>query len=122
MHAQLQQLPPAPPPNAPGIERIIGELVADATAAMLQGVAEMADGGLSRQTKAKGGDAIAELYGLRVFICGSDFESIAQVQGTAVLKARLSKVTSVMPTDAQFAEWISRTLGVLDAVVKARLH
>jgi hypothetical protein len=122
MHAQLQQLPPAPPPSNPGIERAVGELVADATAALLQGLAETVDGGLTRQTKAKGGDRIAELYSLKVFACGADFETVAKVQGTAVLKARMAKVTCTMPSDDQFAEWIGWTLGVLNAVVRARLH
>jgi hypothetical protein len=122
MHAELQQLPPAPPPSNPGIEHVVGELVAAATAALLEGLAETADGGLTRQTKAKGGNAVAELYDLKIFICGADFETVAKVQGTAVLKARMAKVTSVMPTDAQFAEWIGWTLGILDQVIKARLH
>jgi hypothetical protein len=124
MHAELLRLPSAPPPSQPGIERLIGELTADATAAMLQGLVEVADGGLTKKTKELGGSTVAELYQFRQFACplSMDFDAVAKVQGTLVLKARLSKVTKVPPTDAQLSEWIGWTLGVLDQVLKARLH
>jgi hypothetical protein len=119
----LQLTPPAPPSDS-GIERIVGELVADATAAMLQGLAETVDGGLTQKTKELGGSTVAELYQFRQFACQSlmDFETVAKVQGTAVLKARMAKVARTMPTDAQFADWISWTLDVLNKVIKARIH
>jgi hypothetical protein len=122
MHAELLRLPPAPPPHNPGIERIIGELTADATGALLQGLSEVVDGGLTRSTKVKGGDHIAQLYCLRVFLCGSDFETVAKVWGAAALKARLATVTEVLPSDLQIEEWIGWTLDILNQVVKARLH
>jgi hypothetical protein len=51
-----------------------------------------------------------------------DFETVAKVQGTAVLKARMAKVTEVLPSDDEFAEWISWTLDVLNKVIRARIY
>jgi hypothetical protein len=87
-------------------------------------LAETVDGGLTQRTKELGGSGIAELYQFRQFACQSlmDFETVAKVQGTAVLKARMAKVTRTMPSDDQFEEWIGWTLDVLNKVIKARIH
>jgi hypothetical protein len=103
---------------------MIGELVADATAALLQGLAETVDGGLSAKTRELGGNAVAELYQFRQFACQSlvDFETVAKVRGAIVMRERLAKVTQVMPSDTQFDEWIGWTLDILKQVVRARIH
>jgi hypothetical protein len=106
------------------IERIVGEWVAVAAGAIGLGMMERIDGGLRRETKVRGGDAIAELYQLRLFVCGApDFETVARKWGKVVLRERLARLPDrPVSTEAQLDEVISWVLSILDKVVRARVH
>ena len=106
------------------IERIVGEWVAVAVGAIGLGMMESMDGGLRGETKVRGGDAIAELYQLRLFVCGPpDFEATARKWGKVVLRERLARLPDrPVATEAQLDEAISWVLDILGKVVKARIH
>jgi hypothetical protein len=110
------------PPDS--IERLIGESVAIAAGAIGLGLMERMDGGLRRETKARGGDAIAELYRLRLFVCGPpDFEATARKWGQVVLRERLAKLPDrPVSTEAQLDEAVTWVLDILGKVVAARIH
>jgi hypothetical protein len=70
------------------IEHYVGRLVAGAAATLLEALAERSDGGLTRATRTRGGDRLAELYGLRCFMIGTwDFDAIAREYGRLALRA-----------------------------------
>jgi hypothetical protein len=105
------------------IERIVGEWTANAAIAVGQGLVESLDGGLRRETKVRGGDAIAELYSLRLFCGLPDFEVTARKWGKVVLRERLARLPDrPVSTEAQLDEAISWVLDILSKVVAARIH
>jgi hypothetical protein len=106
------------------IERLIGEWVAVAAGAISLGMMESMDGGLRRETKIRGGDAIAELYQLRLFVFGPpDFEVTARKWGKVILRERLARLSDrPAATEAQLDEAVSWVLDILGKVVKAQIH
>ena len=106
------------------IERLIGEWVAVAAGAIGLGMMECMDGGLRRETKVRGGDAIAELYQLRLFVFGPpDFEGTARKWGKVVLRERLARLPDrPVSTEAQLDEAVTWVLDILGKVVKARIY
>src|SRR5215472_16115227 len=78
------------------IERHIGALVAAAGLVIVEALAERADGGLTPKTKMRGGDQLAALHGLRLFMLPDwDFDAIARQHGAAALRA-----ADISPTNA----------------------
>src|SRR5262245_44582071 len=69
------------------LEQLIGEMVANAAAAVARALRERANGGLTPATKMYGGDLIARLYSLRqACLAELDFDAVAREQGAAVLR------------------------------------
>jgi hypothetical protein len=121
-HAALE----LPKPDAQqdlAIEKTIGELVATAAGALMQGLAErFEEAPLSCRVKDLCGDAVAQLYVMRQFGFRScDFDQIARREGKRALRERLAGAP-VTPTEEQLSEWISWPLDILSKVVKARSH
>jgi hypothetical protein len=53
-----------------------------------EALAERQDGGLTPATRARGGDLLAALHGLRLFMLADwDFDGICRVHGAAALRA-----------------------------------
>jgi predicted transcriptional regulator len=78
--------PAATPANA--IEHFVGQRVAALGAILLEGLHERANGGLTPRTKTAGGDQLAALHGLRLFMLADwDFDGICRVHGAAALRA-----------------------------------
>jgi len=77
---------PATPANT--IERYVGQRVAAAAGVILEALAERQGGGLSPATRTAGGDQLAALHGLRLFMLADwDFDAIAREHGAAALRA-----------------------------------
>lgn len=97
--------------SANTIEHYVGRQVAAAAAILLEALAERSDGALTPATRARGGDQLAALYGLRQFMVGTwDFDAIAREHGTAVLRETCG-------TDLD-----ARRIGILVDEVLAILH
>src|SRR5262245_55182370 len=118
MHAELQPLPP----NDRDLAMELGVAVADAVAAILVALSEHAGGGLTRQTRAKGGEMVARLFHLRQVVNGSfDFNGTAHREGKKVLRARLAGAP-VVPTEMELDTWIDSPLQMVAAIAAAKLH
>jgi hypothetical protein len=108
----------APAPSkadiAPTLERLVGELVAAAGMAIAEALAERSDGGLTPATRVRGGDLIAQLYGLRQFLIVDfpNFDSIARTHGLAALRA-----CDVPPATADVL--VNEVLAIVAKVVRA---
>jgi len=104
-----------PPPS---IERVIGDLVADACGAIAMALREYQDGGLRAETKLHGGDLIARLYSLRQYMVGYwDFDAMAREYGRLALRERYDDVS-----DVALDELVSWPLDILAKVVRSQLH
>ena len=70
------------------IERYVGQRVAAVAAIILEALQERQHGGLSPRTRTAGGDQLAALHGLRIFMLDDwDFDAIARKHGAAALRA-----------------------------------
>jgi len=70
------------------IERYVGQRVAAAAGAILEALDERQHGGLTPKTKMRGGELLAALHGLRVFMLADwPFDEIARRHGAAALQA-----------------------------------
>jgi len=91
MHPAVTTLAPSrSTASAPAntIERYVGRQVANAAMILLEALAERSDGGLTPATRTRGGDQLAALHGLRIFMLADwDFDAIARAHGGAALRA-----------------------------------
>ena len=84
---------PAPSPSAAKapantIELFVGRQVAAAGLAILEALDERQHGGLTPRTRQRGGDQLAALHGLRIFMLADwPFDEICRVHGAAALRA-----------------------------------
>jgi hypothetical protein len=71
------------------IEHFVGQQVAALAVVLLEGLHERANGGrLTPGTKTAGGDQLAALHGLRLFMLADwDFDGICRIHGAAALRA-----------------------------------
>jgi len=84
------------PVQANTIENYVGRRVAAAGLAIAEALVERQDGGLTPATRARGGDLLAALHGLRLFMLADwDFDAIARQHGAVALRA-----ADVSPTTA----------------------
>jgi hypothetical protein len=76
------------PTPANTIERYVGQRVAAVAGIILEALQERQHGGLSPRTRTAGGDQLAALHGLRVFMLADwPFDEIARKHGAAALRA-----------------------------------
>jgi len=76
----------SPPANT--IETYVGQRVAAVAATILEALQERAGGGLTPATRTRGGDLLAALHGLRLFMLADwPFDEICRVHGAAALRA-----------------------------------
>ena len=86
----LASAPPTAKTIAPAntIENYVGQRVSAVAAILLEALAERQDGGLTSSTKMRGGDLLAALHGLRLFMIADwPFDEICRVHGAAALRA-----------------------------------
>jgi len=70
------------------IEHYVGQRVAAVAAILLEALDERQHGALSPRTKMAGGDQLAALHGLRIFMLADwPFDEICRVHGAAALRA-----------------------------------
>ena len=70
------------------IEHYVGQRVAAVAAILLEALDERQHGALSPRTKMAGGDQLAALHGLRIFMLADwPFDEIARKHGAAALRA-----------------------------------
>src|SRR5262249_59399041 len=127
-HACPSLLPPLS--SAPSFAELIGELVATATAAIAQALAERQDGGLTVTTKRVAEDLIVQLYSLqRACVSeGVDFDALARSHGQRAIVRRYAELRhlpdapDVELTDVMVNEMISWPLDFLNKIVRARMH
>jgi hypothetical protein len=104
------------PASTSSLEPLVGKLVASAAFVIVEALAEYQAGGLTPVTKSRGGDLIAELYGLRQFMLADfDFDSIARTHGGAALRS-----ADVNPTTADCL--VDEVLILLHKVVQGTLN
>jgi len=78
----------AAPTPANTIERYVGQRVAAAGIAIAEALDERQHGRLSTATRTRGGDLLAALHGLRLFMLADwPFDEICRVHGAAALRA-----------------------------------
>ena len=119
----LARAPSAAKPKfnpASSLERIVGEAVAVAAAAIGEALGEYQDAGLTPRTRNQGGEAIVHLFRLKLFLAADfpDFDAVAKEQGVAALRAATDG--EVSPTTC--ALLIDSTLEILARVVAAELN
>jgi hypothetical protein len=101
------------------LERQVGEVVAEAAAALLAALDEFQSGGLTPRTKMRGGDAIVALYKLRAFMVPHwNFDDIAHREGTTALRAACSDELTSRTIDVL----IDEVLDILRKVVRDNLN
>jgi len=84
----LAPSPSAAKAPANTIETYVGRRVAAVAAILLEALQERQHGGLSPRTRTAGGDQLAALHGLRIFMLDDwDFDAIARKHGAAALRA-----------------------------------
>jgi hypothetical protein len=84
----LAPSPSAAKAPANTIETYVGRRVAAVAAILLEALQERQHGGLSPRTRTAGGDQLAALHGLRIFMLDDwDFDEIARKHGAAALRA-----------------------------------
>jgi hypothetical protein len=108
---------------------IIGEAVATAALVIAAGLDERKNGGLTLQTKSRGGDLIAALFNLHQKCTGDfDFYTVAHEYGKHALHARYiqakAKLNGSCPplTTEMAAEMVEWPLDALRAVIAAELN
>src|SRR5262249_49897836 len=127
-HACPSLLPPLS--SAPSFAELIGELVATATAAIAQALAERQDGGLTVTTKRVAEDLIVQLYSLqRACVSeGVDFDALARSHGKRVLAARYARLRhepdapDVELTEVMLDELVSWPLDLVTKFARSRMH
>ena len=92
-------------------------MVAAAAGAIAQALREFQNGGLTTGTKMRGGDLIAQLYGLRQFLIVDlpNFDAIAREHGVAMLRA-----ADVSPATADVL--VNEVLAIVAKVVRASVN
>jgi hypothetical protein len=101
------------PVPANSIENYVGQRVATVAATILEALHERQDGGLSPATRTRGGDLLAALHGLRLFMLADwDFDAIARQHGAVALRA-----VDVSPTTA--AILVDEVLILLHKIARA---
>jgi hypothetical protein len=106
---------------------VIGEAVAAAAITIAAGLDERRNGGLTPQTKSRGGDLIAVLFNLHQK-CAGDFDTIAREYGKRALHARYiqakGKMNGSCPpfTDEMADEMVSWPLDTLYKVIAAEMN
>jgi hypothetical protein len=101
------------------IERYVGEIVAAAAGAIMEALAEYQTGGLTAATKSRGGDLIAELYGLRQYmIVDWPFDQIAREHGATVLRETCGTDLDARRIDVL----VDEVLRLLHKVVRAAVN
>jgi hypothetical protein len=115
--------PPAPirgPDAAPdGVERRIGDLVADAAILVCTGMMDgIAGGRLRPSTRARVGDLFVRMYELQeeTMLGEKEFHTIAKREGRRELIARLLSADGTVPDDAALGEIIGWPLEILAGV------
>ena len=119
-----------PADHPPSIERLIGEMVATATAAIAQALDERGNGGLTAKTKRVGEDLIVRLYSLRRASMseGLDFDAIAREYGKRALAARYAELKhepdapDIELTAEMLDELVSWPLDLVVKVARSRLN
>jgi hypothetical protein len=115
-HALARSTTKTIPASTSSLEPLIGRLVAAAGITIVEALGEYRDGGLTPATKTRGGDLIAQLVGLYQFaIADFDFDSVAQVHGTAALRS-----ADVNPVTAD--RLVNEVLALLHKVVQTTLN
>ena len=102
------------------LERAVGEAVAVAAAAIGEALGEFQDAGLTPRTRNQGGEAIAYLFKLKLFLAADfpDFAAVAREQGVAALRA----ATDGEVAPGTCALLIDSVLDILAQVVAAELN
>ena len=94
------------------IETYVGRRVAAAGLVIAEALAERQDGGLTPATRARGGDLLAALHGLRLFMLADwDFDAMAREHGAAALRA-----ADISPTNA--AILVDEVLSLLHKIAR----
>ena len=105
---------------ASSLEFAVGQAVAVAAAVIGEALGEFQDAGLTPRTRNQGGEAIAHLFRLKLFLAADfpDFDAVAREQGAAALRAatdgEVSSVTCALLIDS--------ALEILARVVAAELN
>jgi hypothetical protein len=106
-------------PSALLPEEVIAEITAAAALAVAQALREFQQDGLSFKTRGRGGDLIAQLFGLRLAYAGQiDFYAVARARGARLLQERHDE-----DLDARtIAVLIDAVIEALQQVVRAELN
>jgi len=105
-------------PSALALEQIIGEIAADAAAALARALREFQTDGLSFEAKMRVGDLIARLFELRLCAGWIDFYAVARARGARRLRERHGEDLNAQT----IAVLIGAVIEVLQQVVRAELN
>ena len=106
-------------PSALALEQIIGEIAADAAAALARALREFQTDGLSFEAKMRVGDLIARLFELRLVCVGPiDFYAVARVRGIRLLQKRYGEDLNAR----MIAALIDAVLEILQQILHAELN
>ena len=105
-------------PSALALEQIIGEIAADAAAALAQALHEFQTDGLSFEAKMRVGNLIARLFELRLCAGQIDFYAVARVRGIRLLQKRYGEDLNAR----MIAALIDAVLEILQQILHAELN
>jgi hypothetical protein len=105
-------------PSALALEQIIGEIAADAAAALARALREFQTDGLSFEAKMRVGDLIARLFELRLCAGQIDFYAVARVRGIRLLQKRYGEDLNAR----MIAALIDAVLEILQQILHAELN
>ena len=105
-------------PSALVLEQIIGEIAADAAAALARALREFQTDGLSFEAKMRVGDLIARLFELRLCAGQIDFYAVARASGIRLLRERYGEDISART----IAALTDTVIEILQKVVRSELN
>ena len=105
-------------PSALALEQMIGEIAADAAAALARALREFQTDGLSFEAKMRVGDLIARLFELRLCAGQIDFYAVARVRGIRLLQKRYGEDLNAR----MIAALIDAVLEILQQILHAELN
>jgi hypothetical protein len=105
-------------PSALVLEQIIGEIAADAAAALAQALHEFQTDGLSFEAKMRVGDSIARLFELRLCVDQIDFFDVARAHGARRLQERYGRDVNARTR----VVLIDAVLEILQQILRAELN
>jgi len=105
-------------PSALALERVIGEIAADAAVALAKALREFQTDGLSARTRTHWGDLITRLFELRVYAGQIDVYAVARACGARLLQERHGKDLEART----IAVLIDAVIENLQQVVRAELN